>query len=83
MESAKQLTESAIDAYGSLVSGVIPAAWITEAVFTNVYNRLIKRRDDPSAPTYLLGYDSLPIRADKSLYSLAGPPYNARSLVGV
>ncbi|HEY5731318.1 MAG TPA: PEP/pyruvate-binding domain-containing protein [Anaerolineales bacterium] len=71
VESAKQLTESAIDAYVALVSGVIPAAWITEAMFTNVYNRLIKRRDDPTAPTYLLGYDSLPIRADKSLYSLA------------
>jgi len=65
------LTESAIDAYAALVSGVIPAAWITEAIFTNIYNRLIKRHDDPSAPTYLLGYDSLPIRADKSLYSLA------------
>ena len=71
VESARQLTESAIDAYVALVSGVIPAAWITEAVFTNVYNRLIKRRDDPTAPTYLLGFDSLPIRADKSLYSLA------------
>ncbi|HEX6269530.1 MAG TPA: PEP/pyruvate-binding domain-containing protein [Anaerolineales bacterium] len=71
VNSARQLTESAIDAYGALVSGVIPAAWITEAIFTNIYNRLIKRRDDPSAPTYLLGFDSLPIRADKSLYSLA------------
>ncbi|HAX71432.1 MAG TPA: PEP/pyruvate-binding domain-containing protein [Anaerolineales bacterium] len=71
LDSATQLTESAIDAYGALVSGVIPAAWISEAVFTTVYNRLIKRRDDPSAPTFLLGYDSLPIRADKSLYSLA------------
>lgn len=71
LSSAMQLTESAIDAYGALVSGVIPAAWITEALFTNMYNRLIKRRDDPSAPTYLLGYDSMPIRADKSLYSLA------------
>ena len=71
VNSARQLTESAIDAYGALVSGVIPAAWISEAVFTNVYNRLIKRRDDPSAPTFLLGYDSLPIRADKTLYSLA------------
>lgn len=71
VNNAGQLTEAAIDAYGALVSGVIPAAWITEAVFTNVYNRLIKRRDDPSAPTFLLGYDSLPIRADKSLYSLA------------
>ena len=69
--SARQLTEAAIDAYSALVSGVIPAAWITEAIFTNVYNRLIRRRGDPSAPTYLLGYDSLPIRADKSLYSLA------------
>ena len=71
VNSARQLTESAIDAYGALVSGVIPAAWITEAVFTNIYDRLIKRRDDPSAPVFLLGYDSLPIRADKSLYSLA------------
>lgn len=71
VNSARQLTESAIDAYGALVSGMIPAAWITEAIFTNVYNRTIKRRDDPTAPTYLLGYDSLPIRADKSLYSLA------------
>lgn len=71
VNSAKQLTESAIDAYGALVSGVIPAAWITEALFTKLYDRLIKRRDDPPAPTYLLGYDSLPIRADKSLYSLA------------
>lgn len=71
VNSARQLTESAIDAYGALVSGVIPAAWITEALFTTVYDRLIKRRGDPSAPTYLLGYDNLPIRADKSLYSLA------------
>lgn len=71
VENARRLTEAAIDAYGALVSGVIPAAWITEAVFTNIYNRLIKRRDDPSAPTFLLGYDSLPIQADKSLYNLA------------
>jgi pyruvate,water dikinase len=71
LDSARQLTESAIDAYGALLSGAIPAAWITEAVFTAVYDRLIKRRGDPTAPTYLLGYDSLPIRADKSLYDLA------------
>ena len=65
-----QLTEAAIDAYGSLVSGVIPAAWISEAWFTFIY-KLVKRRDDPSAPTFLMGFDSLPIRADKSLYEIA------------
>lgn len=71
VNGSRQLTESAIDAYGALVSGVIPAAWITEALFTRLYTRLIKRRNEPSAPTYLLGYESLPIRADQSLYTLA------------
>jgi phosphohistidine swiveling domain-containing protein len=71
LESARQLMEAAIDAYGALISGVIPAAWITEGLFTLVYNRLVKRRGDPPAATFLLGFDSLPIRADQSLYSLA------------
>lgn len=85
LDGARLLTEAAIDAYGSLISGAIPAAWITEAVFTNVYNRFIKRRSDPPAPTYLLGYESLPIRADKSLFRLAEwarqEPALARSLL--
>jgi pyruvate,water dikinase len=71
VDGAHQLTKTAIDAYLSLVSGVIPAAWITEGLFTVAYKRLIKRRQDPVASTYLLGFDSLPIRADKSLYELA------------
>ena len=71
LDAARELTEAAIDAYGALVSGAIPAAWISEALFTAAYNRLIRRRDDPPAPTFLLGFDSTPIRAEKSLYDLA------------
>jgi phosphohistidine swiveling domain-containing protein len=71
LESVRELFEAAIDAYLSLVSGVIPAAWISEGLFTFAYKTLIKRRDDPAAPTYLLGFDSLPIQAEKSLYDLA------------
>jgi len=71
VDAARQLTEAAIDAYTALVSGVIPAAWITEAVFTGLYDRLIKRRGDPTAATYLLGYESVPIRADQALFGLA------------
>jgi len=63
--------ESAITAYMALVSGVIPAAWMTEALFTFTYNRLIKRRGDPDASTFLMGFDNIPIRAEKSLYELA------------
>ena len=71
LEMARTLTETAIDAYGALVSGIIPAAWISEGLFTAVYNVFIKRRDDPPAPVYLMGFDSLPILAEKALYDLA------------
>jgi pyruvate,water dikinase len=71
IDAANQLVKAAIDAYLALVSGVLPVAWISEALFTLSYNRLIKRRNDPSAPTFLMGYDNIPIRSDKSLYDIA------------
>jgi pyruvate,water dikinase len=61
----------AIDYYIALVSGLIPAAWITEGLFTVVYRRLIQRGNDPAAATYLLGFDSKPIQAEKAIYDLA------------
>lgn len=70
LNAAGQLAEAAIDAYGALVSGVIPAAWMSEAWFTWTY-KLVKRRGDPPASTFLMGFDSLPIRAEKSLYDIA------------
>jgi len=70
LAAVDQLTEAAIDAYGSLVSGVIPAAWITEAWFSLIY-KLIRGKHDPAAPTYLMGFDSLPIQAEKSLFDIA------------
>lgn len=72
LEAARQLIESAIEAYGAMVGGVIPAAWISEGLFTAAYKMLIKRPDDPPAATFLLGFDSLPILAEKSLFDLAG-----------
>jgi phosphohistidine swiveling domain-containing protein len=71
LSAARDLSEATIDAYGTLVGGVIPAAWISEGLFTLAYNTLIRRRDDPTAPTYLMGFDSAPIQAEKSLYDLA------------
>lgn len=71
LQAVRELTEATIDAYGALVSGVIPAAWISEGLFSLVYRTLMKRRDDPAAPVYLMGFDSTPIRAEKSLYDLA------------
>jgi phosphohistidine swiveling domain-containing protein len=79
LSAAGLLAEAAIDAYGALVSGVIPAAWMSEAWFTFIY-KLLKRRDGPPAPTYLMGFDSLPIRAEKSLYDIAAWAKNSSEL---
>lgn len=70
LRGVRELMEATIDAYGALVGGLIPGAWISEALFTFIY-KLVRRRDDPLAPTYLLGYNSLPIQGEKALYDLA------------
>ncbi|WP_028923523.1 PEP/pyruvate-binding domain-containing protein [Pseudonocardia acaciae] len=57
--------------YYTAVQSVIPSAGISEALFARYYDRLVHRDGDPTAVTFLLGYDSLPIRAEKSLYALA------------
>jgi pyruvate,water dikinase len=43
----------------------------SELLFTRVYGKLIQRPGEPEASAYLMGYDSTPIRAEKSLYDLA------------
>ena len=60
--------------YISIQSGILPAAYISEMMFTQVYNRLLKGRKNASAPTaltFMLGFDSAPMQAEKSLYDLA------------
>ncbi len=48
------------------------AAAGSEGLFTTMYNRFFRREGDPVAPAFLMGYDSMPIRSEKSLYDLAG-----------
>lgn len=43
----------------------------SEGLFTAVYNRFFRREGDPSPPTFVMGYDTTPIRSEKSLYDLA------------
>lgn len=60
--------------YYTYVQAVIPQAALPEIVFTRLYNALVLGRpnvDKPPALTFLLGYESTPIRAERSLYQLA------------
>ncbi|MGO4805240.1 PEP/pyruvate-binding domain-containing protein [Arthrobacter sp. 2MCAF15] len=57
--------------YYTAVQSIIPIAATSEVTFRAYYDRLVRRDGDPPAQTFLLGYDSEPIRAEKSLYDLA------------
>jgi pyruvate,water dikinase len=61
----------AVAYYYTAVQTIIPLASMAELLWVGVYDRLLKRPGDPSADTFVLGYDSEPIRAEKSLYDLA------------
>ncbi|MDR6559414.1 pyruvate,water dikinase [Arthrobacter pascens] len=58
-------------AYYTAVQSVIPIAATSEIMFRSFYDRLVRRAGDPPGQTFLLGYDSEPIRAEKSLFDLA------------
>ena len=85
LSGAYEILSRAADHYTALQSGLIPAAGASELLFTSFYNRFIRRKEDPPALTFLLGFDSTPMLAEKSLYDLArwchGQPELAETLL--
>ena len=71
MIGVRQIADASFDVYALYQSALFPNANLSEMLFTGVYDRLIKRKDDPPALTYVLGLDSTPILAEKSLYDIA------------
>ena len=67
----REVLEVAIDHLGALMVATMGASAGSEGLFTAAYDKLIKRPDDPSAQTFLLGFDSIPILAEKALYDLS------------
>ncbi|MCU0521821.1 MAG: PEP-utilizing enzyme [Anaerolineae bacterium] len=67
----RELNDAAMLHLASLLVATTGASAGAEGLFTGVYGRLVRREGDPAAPAFLMGYDSTPIRAEKSLYDLA------------
>jgi rifampicin phosphotransferase len=57
--------------YYTAVQTIIPIAATAEVIFSQLYDKLVRRAGDPPASTFLIGFDSLPIAAEKSLFDLA------------
>jgi pyruvate,water dikinase len=62
---------SAACVYFTDIQNTLPAASSSEVMFTRLYNSLIRRKGDPEATVFLLGFESLSTRAEKSLHALA------------
>jgi phosphohistidine swiveling domain-containing protein len=70
LAGAQELVDAAAEYY-TAVQTIIPVAATSEVLLTWFYNAVVRTKDDPPAQVLLLGYDSAPIRAEKSLYELA------------
>jgi pyruvate,water dikinase len=70
LRGVREITDEAADYYLTIQGGILPAAYMSEALFTLIYGRFLKRPADPTALTFVLGYDSTPIQAEQSLYDL-------------
>jgi len=66
--------------YYTAVQSIIPLADMSELSFRAFY-KSVRRDGDPPAQDFLLGFDSEPIQAEKSLYDLAGWARSDPSLV--
>ena len=67
----REMLHAAASYYLIIQSGILPVAYLSESIFTLIYEKLLRRHADPPALTFLLGYESTPIRAEESLYDLA------------
>jgi len=87
LNGVREITAEAAQYYLSVQTGILPGAYMSELLFTIVYNRFLKSRNAPSALTFVLGFDSAPIQAEKSLYDLArwvrGQPELAAALANM
>jgi len=71
LSGVREILDAAVDHLGALQAGQLGAAAGSEGLFTAMYDRMLKRDDGPAARTFLMGFNTIPIQAEKALYELA------------
>jgi phosphohistidine swiveling domain-containing protein len=56
---------------GALMASTMGPSAGSETLFTNVYEKLVRENGDPSATTFLMGFDNFPLKSEKALFDLA------------
>ncbi len=71
LEGVDEVLGEVFEHLGALQVGTLGASAGSEMLFTNFYEKMVRKEGDPSAPTFVMGYNSTPILSEKSLYDLA------------
>ncbi len=70
-QAAQETVKAAMYYVTALLFATMGASAGGEMLLTKVYDSLVKKEGDPPAPVLLMGWNSIPIQAEKSLYDLA------------
>ncbi len=70
-QGAQETLDAAMYYVTALLFATMGASSGSEILLTKAYESLAKREGDPPVATLLMGWNSIPIRAEKSLYDLA------------
>ena len=70
-QDAQDILDAAMYYVCGLLFATMGASAGSEGLLTRVYNKMAKREGDPDAATLLMGWDNIPVRAEKSLFDLA------------
>jgi pyruvate,water dikinase len=71
LEGVYQVLDAFAHHLGALMASTMGPSAGSETLFTNVYSRMVQKEGDPEAPAFLMGFDSMPIQAEKALYDLS------------
>jgi phosphohistidine swiveling domain-containing protein len=63
--------QESVRLYTHIQAGTVPLSTFSEGIFTQFYNRLVRRKGDPAATTFLFGSETVALRAEKALFNLA------------
>ena len=70
-QTSQETVAAAMYYVTALLFATMGASAGSEMLLTRVYESMARREGDPPAPVLLMGWNSIPIRAEKSLYDLA------------
>ena len=71
LNGAEEMLEAFAQHLSSLMTSTMGPSAGSEAIFSNIYSKLIRKEGDPESPAFLMGFENIPLKSEKALYDLS------------